>query len=77
MNLSIYQKGPDGNIQVIEQTTDIRGREVHLKFTQDPQNPSHNYYNAIFQFDNSGWVFDKDKHDIDRPSPTRQQMMQQ
>ena len=23
LNLSIYQKGPDGNIQVIEQTTDV------------------------------------------------------
>ena len=31
MNLSIYQKGPDGNIQVIEQTIDARGREVYLK----------------------------------------------
>ena len=26
MNLSIYQKGPDRNVQVIEQTTDARGR---------------------------------------------------
>ena len=31
INLLIYQKEPDGNIQVIGQTTDIRGRECHLK----------------------------------------------
>ena len=47
MNLSIYKKRPDGNIQVIEQTTDARGREVHLKFTQDPHNPTKNHYDAI------------------------------
>ena len=29
MNLSIYPKGPYGNIQVIEQILDVRGREVH------------------------------------------------
>ena len=38
MNMSIYQKGPDGNIQVIGQTTDTRGREARLQFTQDPHN---------------------------------------
>ena len=38
MNLSIYQKGPHGNIQIIELTTDTRGREVHLKFMCDPHN---------------------------------------
>ena len=36
LNLSSYQKGPDGNIQVIEQTTENRGREVHLKFMRIP-----------------------------------------
>ena len=35
MNLSIYQKGPDGNIQVIEQTTDVRGSDT-WKFMWDP-----------------------------------------
>ena len=36
----------------------------------DPQNPSHNHYDAIFLFDKSGQLLDKD-----RQSPTRQQLM--
>ena len=69
MNLPIYQKKPHGNIQVIEQTTDGSGREVHLKFTWDPQNPTHNHYYTILLFDKSGQLLDHD-----RPSPNRQQM---
>ena len=67
MNLSIYQKGLDRNIQFIEQTTDVKGREVKLKVTQDPQNPTYNHYDAVFLFDKSGHLLNKD-----RPSPTRQ-----
>ena len=29
INLSIYQKGPDANLQVIEEITNMRGRAVH------------------------------------------------
>ena len=32
VNLSIYQKGPDGNLNVIEQTTNKRGKEVLWMF---------------------------------------------
>ena len=35
LNLSIYEKGPDGNIQVIEQIIDMRSREVHLRLRWD------------------------------------------
>ena len=58
VNLSINQKGQDGNKQVIEQTTDVRGREVCLEFMWDPQNPSHNHYDAILLFANllSYWM---------------------
>ena len=72
LNLSIYQKLLDRNIQVIEQATDMRGRAVHLKLMQDPQNASHNHYDAILLFDKPGQILDQDK-----PSPTRQQIMMQ
>ena len=32
VNLTIYQKGPDEKIHVIEQTADTGGRDIHLKF---------------------------------------------
>ena len=32
-NLIIYQKGPKGNIQILEQTTHATGKQVHLKLT--------------------------------------------
>ena len=47
LNMSIYKQGPDGNLQLIEQTSDNKGRDVHLKFTHDPQNLTHNHYAAI------------------------------
>ena len=36
LNLTLYQKGPKGDIQILKQTTHATGKEVHLKFTQDP-----------------------------------------
>ena len=33
LNLTVYQKGPKGNIQILEQTIHAIGREAHLKFT--------------------------------------------
>ena len=48
MNLSVHQERSEGNIQVIEQTTNVRGRAVHLKFKQDPQNTSHNHHLCHF-----------------------------
>ena len=51
LNLSIYQKRPNGNKQIIEQTIETRGREVHLKFTPDPCNPTNNHYNTILLYD--------------------------
>ena len=37
LSLSIYWEGPDGNIQLIEQTSNNRCRDVHLKFIHDPR----------------------------------------
>ena len=53
LNLPIYQKGPDVNIQVIEQTRNTRAREVHLKF------PTNLFINITPE-----WVEDL-PHDID------------
>ena len=53
-NLSIYQKGQVGNIQVIEHTADTRDREVHLKFMWDPHNPTKKHYDAILLFNKHG-----------------------
>ena len=58
VHLSVHQKGPDGNIQVIEQTTDTRGREVYLKFMWGTQNPTKNHCGAFWLFDKPGQVFD-------------------
>ena len=77
LNLSIYQKGPDGNIQVLEQTTDIRGREVHLKFIWDPNNPTNNHYDAILLFDKPGQVCHQDKDNFVSPKPIGFQTMMQ
>ena len=60
MNLSIYQKGPDRNINVTEQTTDARGREAYIDIYIGPHNPAQNHYSAILLFEKSGQVFDHD-----------------
>ena len=51
LNLSIYQKGPNGNIQILHQTTNTTAREVYLKFTGDAHNPVSNHYETILLFD--------------------------
>ena len=47
LNLTIYHKGPKGNIQILEHTTDATAKETHLKFTCDPSNVANNRYEAI------------------------------
>ena len=44
MNLKIYQKGPMGNIQILEYITHATAKEVHLNFTHDPSNVASNHY---------------------------------
>ena len=72
MNLSFYQKRPDGNIQAIEQTTDVRVREVYLTCMQDPENTTYNHCDASLLFDKPSQLLE-----IDRSIPTRQQIMMQ
>ena len=77
LNLSIYQKGPNGNIQILKQTTNTTGREVHLKFTQNSHNPANNHYDAILLFDKHAEICQQDEDNFEMPSPTSlQQIMQ-
>ena len=55
LNLTVYQKGQKGNIQILEQTIHTIGKGVHLKFTRNPCNLAHNYYGAILLFDKPAW----------------------
>ena len=47
LNLTIYQKGLKGNIQILKHTKHVTGKEVHVKFTCDPSNVVNNHYEAI------------------------------
>ena len=47
VNLKIYQKGPLGNIQILEYITNATVKEIHLKFTHDPSNVASNHYDSI------------------------------
>ena len=69
VTLSIFQQGPDENLQLMEQSTNRRCRVVHLKFTQDPKSPSSNHYDAILLFAKSGQVCDENKDDLDTVPP--------
>ena len=51
MNLKIYQKGPTGNIQILEHITHVTAKEAHLKFTCNPSNVANNHYEAILLLD--------------------------
>ena len=47
LNLTIYQKGLKGNIQILKHTTHATSNEIHLKFTCDPSNTVNNHYEAV------------------------------
>ena len=47
LNLTIYQKGLKGNIQILEHTTHATTKEIHLKFTCDISYVTNNHYEAM------------------------------
>ena len=51
LNLTIYQKEPKGNIQILKHTTHVTAKEAHLKFTCDPSDVANNHYEAILLLD--------------------------
>ena len=68
LKLTVYQREPKGNIQILEQTTHATGKEVHLKFTWDSHNLAHNHYEAILFFDKSGVMHREDEVVMESPS---------
>ena len=52
LNLPIYEKGPDGYIQVVQQKSHSRVTDVHLKFMH--KNLLHNHYDTILPNAKSG-----------------------
>ena len=47
LNLTIYQKGLKGNIQILEHTTCPTVKKAHLKFMCEPSNVANNHYEVI------------------------------
>ena len=68
LNLTIYQKGPKGNIQILEQTTYATGKEVYLKFTRDPHNLANSHYEAILLLYKPAKRYREDEVTIESPS---------
>ena len=69
LNLSIYQKGPNGNIQIVEQTTCTRGRDFNLRFMWDSQYPANNNYDGILCFNKPAEIHQQDEDNLRVPVP--------
>ena len=67
LNLTIYQKRPKGNIQILEHTTDATTKEAHLKFTCDPSNVANNHYEAILILDKPTESHTEEEVNIESP----------
>ena len=70
MNLSIYQKGPTGNIQILEHITHPTAKEAHLKFTHDPSNVANNHYEATLLLDEPTQRHTDEEVTIESPHPS-------
>ena len=70
LNLTIYQKGLKGDIQIFKHTTHATGKEVHLKFTCDPNNAANNYYEAILQLNKPTERNAEEEVTIESPCPS-------
>ena len=70
MNLKIYQKGPLGNIQILEYITNATAKEIHLKFTHDPSNVASNHYDSILLLEESTLRHTDEEVIIKSPCPS-------
>ena len=70
MSLKIYQKGPMGNIQILEHITHAIAKEAHLKFIHDPSNVANNHYEAILLFDEPTQRHTDEEVTIKSPCPS-------
>ena len=70
MNLKIYQKGPMGNIQILEYITYATAKEIHLKFTHDPSNVASNHYDSILLLEEPSLSHTDIEVTIESPCPS-------
>ena len=70
LNLTIYQTGLKGNIQIPEHTTHATVKEAHLKFTCDPSNVTKNCYEAMFLLNKCIESHSEDEVTIESPHPS-------
>ena len=70
MNLKIYQKGPLGNIQILEHITNAIAKEIHLKFTHDPSNVANNHYDSILLLEEPTLRHTDEEVTIESPCPS-------
>ena len=70
MNLKIYQKGPLGNIQILEHITNATAKEIHLKFTHDPSNVANNHYDSIMLLEEPTPRHTDEEVKIESPCPS-------
>ena len=70
LNLTIYQKGPKGNIQILKHTTGATAKEAHLKFTCDLSNVAHNHYEAILLLEKPTQSHTEEEVTIESPHPS-------
>ena len=68
-NLTTYQKGLKGNIQILEHTIHATGKEAHLKFTCDPSNVANNHYEAILLLNKPTERHPEEEVTIESPHP--------
>ena len=70
MNLKIYQKGPMGNIQILEYITHTTAKEVYLKFRHDPSNVASNHYDSILLLEEPTLSHTHEEVTIESPYPS-------
>ena len=70
MNFKIYQKGPTGNIQILEHITHATTKEAHLKLTHDPSIVANNHYDAILLLDEPTLRHTDEEVTIEHPCPS-------
>ena len=70
VNLTIYQKGLKGNIQILKHTSHTTGKEIHLKFTCDPSNTVNNHYKTILVLNKPIERNTEEKATIESPHPS-------
>ena len=70
LNLTTYQKGLKGNLQILKHIAQTTAKEAHLKFTCDPSNVANNHYEAILLLDEPTQRHTEEEVTMDSPCPS-------